>query len=130
MTSEPRVPSPEARFFGYYFVVMGRFVALGLVVWVCVAAASAVGAVDQSAAAPQTERAEPTPQRAVLDRYCVDCHNTRLKTANLALDALDVSAVGGHAEEWEKVVRKLRGGLMPPAGLPRPDERRSDGLVT
>ncbi len=49
------------------------------------------------------------------------CHNTRLKTANLALDALDVSAVGDHTEDWEKVVRKLRGGLMPPAGRPRPD---------
>jgi mono/diheme cytochrome c family protein len=108
---------------------MGRFVALGLVVWVCAAAASTVGAVDQSAAAPQTERAAPTPQRAVLDRYCVTCHNTRLKTANLALDALDVSAVGGHAEEWEKVVRKLRGGLMPPAGRPRPDQATQDGLI-
>jgi mono/diheme cytochrome c family protein len=125
-----RVPSPETRFFGYYFVVMGRVVALGFVVWVCVAAASSVGAVDQSAAAPQAERAAPGPQRAVLDRYCVTCHNTRLKTANLALDALDLSAVGRHTEEWEKVVRKLRGGLMPPAGRPRPDQATQDGLIT
>jgi cytochrome c5 len=108
---------------------MGRFVALGFVVWVCVAAAASVGAVDQSAAAPQPERAAPTPQRAILDRYCVTCHNTRLKTANLALDALELSGVGGHAEEWEKVVRKLRGGLMPPAGRPRPDQATQDGLI-
>ena len=129
-TSEPRAPSREPRLFGYYFVVMGRVVALGLVVWVCVAATSAVGAVDQSAAAPQAERAAATPQRAVLDRYCVTCHNARLKTANLALDTLDLSAVGGHAAEWEKVVRKLRGGLMPPAGRPRPDQATQDGLIT
>jgi mono/diheme cytochrome c family protein len=129
-TAEPRVPSPEPRFFRYYFVVMGRLVALGFVVWVCVAAASAVGAVDQSPAAPQAERTAPAAQRAVLDRYCVTCHNTRLNTGNLALDALDLATVGDHQDVWEKVVRKLRGGLMPPAGARRPDQATQDGLVT
>jgi mono/diheme cytochrome c family protein len=115
-------------FFGYYFVVMGRLLALGVAVWVGVAAGG-VGAVDQSAAGPQTERATPSPQRATIDRYCVSCHNTRLKTADLALDTLDLAAVGEHPEIWEKVVRKLRGGLMPPAGRPRPDQSAQDGLV-
>jgi hypothetical protein len=66
----------------------------------------------------------------MLNRYCVSCHNDRLKTAGLALDGLDLTAVGAHAETWEKVVRKLRGGLMPPAGRPRPDDAALNGLVT
>src|SRR5687768_15921360 len=76
-----------------------------------------------SSAAPQTAAAPSTasPERALLNRYCVGCHNEKLKTGGLALDALDLSNVSAHAESWEKVVRKLRGGVMPPAGLPRPD---------
>jgi mono/diheme cytochrome c family protein len=58
--------------------------------------------------------------RAVIDRYCVTCHNQRLKTAGLALDALDLSTVGGSVEVWEKVVRKLRAHEMPPPNAPRP----------
>ena len=60
--------------------------------------------------------------RAVLDRYCLTCHNDRLRTAGLTLDAMDVEQVGEHAEAWEKVVRKLRARAMPPAGRPRPDK--------
>ena len=59
--------------------------------------------------------------RAVLDRYCVSCHNGQLRTAGLLLDAMEVEQVGEHAEAWEKVVRKLRARAMPPAGRPRPD---------
>ena len=62
-----------------------------------------------------------TPQRALLDRYCVTCHNQRLRTADLTLDVADVTDVGVHPEIWEKVVRKLRAGAMPPASRPRPD---------
>ncbi len=54
-------------------------------------------------------------------RYCVTCHNQRLKTGGLALDAVDASDVPAHAEVWEKVIRKVRGNMMPPAGSPRPD---------
>src|SRR6202167_5016442 len=59
-------------------------------------------------------------QRAVLDQYCVTCHNQKLKTAGLQLDKMDLAHVGAQAEAWEKVVRKLRAGMMPPQGLPRP----------
>ena len=59
--------------------------------------------------------------RAVLNRYCVTCHNARLRTAGLMLDTMDVERVGDHAETWEKVVRKLRTRAMPPVGRPRPD---------
>jgi len=59
-------------------------------------------------------------ERKLLDQYCVTCHNQRLKTAGLTLDKLDPSNVSEHPEAWEKVVRKLRAGMMPPSGMPRP----------
>jgi hypothetical protein len=61
----------------------------------------------------------PAP-KALLDRYCVTCHNDRVKTANLSLQGMDLTQVADHAELWEKVVRKLRAGVMPPPNLPRP----------
>ena len=70
------------------------------------------------------------PQRAFLDQYCVSCHNQRLKTAGLQLDHLDVSNVGERADVWEKVVRKLRGGVMPPAGSRRPDAATYHAFTT
>ena len=70
------------------------------------------------------------PSRALLDRYCVTCHNERLKTAGLTLDDVDVSQVRAHAEVLEKVVRKLRAGQMPPAGRPRPDAAAVDAFAT
>ena len=60
-------------------------------------------------------------QRALLDRYCVTCHNQRQQIAGLALDTEDVTNVSAHPAVWEKVVRKLRAGAMPPAPRPRPD---------
>ena len=61
------------------------------------------------------------PSRALIDQYCVTCHNERLQTAGLMLDQVDLSEVHTNAEVLEKVVRKLRAGQMPPAGRPRPD---------
>jgi hypothetical protein len=68
--------------------------------------------------------------RALLDRYCVACHNQRLKTANLLLDELDVTHLTGHAEIGERMVRKLRAGMMPPQGMPRPDAPTLEALIT
>jgi mono/diheme cytochrome c family protein len=68
--------------------------------------------------------------RSALDTYCVSCHNQRLKTGGLALDALDLARVPADAATWEKVIRRLRTGAMPPAGMPRPDARTRDGLVS
>ena len=61
--------------------------------------------------------------RALLDRYCVACHNDRARQAGLTLESIDAGRVGrvaGEVETWEKVVRKLRGRAMPPPGRPRP----------
>ena len=67
--------------------------------------------------------------RAVLDRYCVTCHNGRLRTAGLELDSADLTNVSGRAELWEKVVRKLRGRDMPPPPRRRPPEAVYDGFA-
>ena len=69
------------------------------------------------------------PYRETLDRYCVTCHNQRLKTAGLTLDTMDLTQVPAQPEVWEKVVRKLRAGLMPPPGAPRPDPETYHGLT-
>jgi mono/diheme cytochrome c family protein len=71
-----------------------------------------------------------SPQHALINQYCVVCHNERAKTAGLMLDKLDVDQAAEHAETWEKVVRKLRGGMMPPQGMPRPAQAQIDGLIT
>src|SRR5579862_2721519 len=59
---------------------------------------------------------------AVINQYCVTCHNARLKTAGLVLDPSELARAGSNPELWEKVDRKLRSYAMPPAGAPRPDE--------
>jgi hypothetical protein len=69
-------------------------------------------------------------QKALLDQYCVTCHNERLKTAGLALDTLQKARIEDNAETWEKVIRKVRAGLMPPAGAKRPDKGALDALAT
>src|ERR1700694_1546210 len=74
----------------------------------------------QTASRPSAPAAPMSPSRALLDTYCVGCHNERRRTANLLLDHADVSRVGDAAEVWEKVVRKLQTGAMPPAGSMRP----------
>jgi mono/diheme cytochrome c family protein len=94
-----------------------------------------------AAASPATQKptatpARPTPvassprqtvglavatQKQLMEQYCVTCHNSRAKTAGIVLDTVDLSNVGPHAEVLEKAVRRVRAGLMPPAGARRPD---------
>jgi hypothetical protein len=61
-----------------------------------------------------------TATAAFVKQYCLSCHNSRARLGGLALDALDPATVDGHADVWEKVVRKLRTGMMPPEGAPKP----------
>ncbi len=88
----------------------------------CLAALPGAGQADRQPAALAA-------QRALLDQYCVTCHNQKLKTGGLALDWLDMAHVGDQAETWEKVVRKLRAGMMPPQGLPRPKPADYEALT-
>ena len=71
----------------------------------------------------------PSSDRALLDKYCVTCHNQKAKTAGLMLDKMDVDHPPQAAEVWEKVIRKLKGGMMPPQGMARPDEATRDGFI-
>jgi Protein of unknown function (DUF1592)/Protein of unknown function (DUF1588)/Protein of unknown function (DUF1587)/Protein of unknown function (DUF1585)/Protein of unknown function (DUF1595)/Planctomycete cytochrome C len=114
---------------------VGRSWANRLFALCCLTLTSLMWASGHAAAPPQqsptTPPASPTspeslpgpisPERAFLNQYCVSCHNTRLKTAGLTLDTLEVARVGDNPAVWEKVVRKLRAGMMPPAGSRRPD---------
>ena len=99
---------------------------------------------DPVAAGQRSDAAADEP-RALLDRYCVTCHSeqivqgagtapsplvSQLRAIGLTLDTLDLDAVGDNAESWEQVVRKLRGGMMPPAGRPRPDAAEERALLT
>src|ERR1051325_6597488 len=79
---------------------------------------------------PAGERPQAAPQKALINQYCVTCHNDRLKTGGLTLTDFEPGVAGQHAEVAEKVIRKLRGGLMPPAGAKRPDARATAEVVT
>ncbi len=113
------------------------FASVALVAGQSAAPRSPAGRPSASAAAPQTANTSPLPlpsdvaaQRALLDRYCVVCHNEKLKTANLMLDHLDLNHLGDQAALGEKVVRKLRAGMMPPTGMPRPDQAAREKLIS
>jgi hypothetical protein len=73
-----------------------------------------------------------SPPRAIIDQYCVGCHNEKTRTGNLALDKIDVTHVEQNPEVWEKVVRKVRAGMMPPTGplgARRPERATLDRFV-
>jgi mono/diheme cytochrome c family protein len=73
--------------------------------------------------------ADPAPYRATLDQYCVTCHSTRLKSGGLVLEGTDLTHLANDAEIWEKVVRKVRAGVMPPQGARQPDSATTHALI-
>jgi hypothetical protein len=116
--------------------VFGRFVAVAgsITLFVLFSGRPSAFAPPQSLNAPQPTAAA-APQSgsrpastasaidpALLTRYCTGCHSSRTKSGNFVLEGMDPARAGQDPEHWEKVVRKLRAGLMPPAGQPRPDE--------
>src|SRR5438874_2607728 len=79
-------------------------------------------AAKPAAASPAAPSAGASSTRTLLDSYCVRCHNERLKTGGLILDrTVNADDVSVAPDMWERVVRKVRSGAMPPAGLPRPE---------
>src|SRR5580658_4172025 len=86
------------------------------------------GSSHLQAADPQPP-ASVSPQRALIQQYCVGCHSGGQPAGKLSLTTPDVDHVSGNPEGWEKVVRKLRAGLMPPVGMPRPDKGAYDGFA-
>lgn len=107
-----------------------RIVPFALAVSGCVAtsAATPAGTAATSATTPAGTAGQET-LRATLDTYCVACHNQRLKTAGLTLDAIDAASPHANPEIWEKVIARLGGGTMPPAGRPRPDEATARAIA-
>ena len=96
----------------------------------CVLLVGLLGPAQKADSQTFAQASSPSAQRGFLDKYCVRCHNQRLKTAGLLLDLLDVTNVAASAEVWEKVIKKVRSGAMPPAGAPRPDPASADRLVS
>ncbi len=103
---------------------------LVLVLGICTASLVLYPAPQQPSSPAPAATLSPASERALLDKYCVTCHNEKLKTAGLMLDKTDVEHVGDGAEVWEKVVRKIHGGTMPPLGMPRPDQATLDGFAS
>ena len=105
-------------------------VPLAVVAWV-VAVAIVWGVEPADAQRPQADAAKPaSSEAAFLTQYCTGCHNQRAKIGGLALDTLDVARVGTDAETWEKVVKKIRTGMMPPSGARRPERATLDGFAS
>jgi hypothetical protein len=89
--------------------------------------ACSIAAMTVSALSAQSSVSQ---NRALLDKYCVTCHNSKTKIGGLTLDTADLANVPANAETWEKVVRKLRTGAMPPLGMPKPEKPAVDGFVS
>jgi len=89
------------------------------------AAVIAVGAAGAPGAQQERERSAPpadAPYRTLVNTYCLTCHSSKVKSGGLALDTINTADLSEHADAWEKVVRKLRAGQMPPQGARRPDD--------
>ncbi len=107
-----------------------RFAGVAILGWIgiMIAGIGSLPAAGQEPANPAPS--DVSAHRSLLNRYCVTCHNERLRTAELTLDTADINRVPEGSEVWEKVIRKLRTEAMPPAGLPRPDPAAADALAT
>jgi len=105
---------------------------VGFAILACLLALASGVSSSVRAAGPQAAPTQVSSQAAddFLKRYCVVCHNDRLRTAGLALDGLDTARAAANSEVWEKVVRKLRTGSMPPANRPRPDAATYDAIAS
>src|SRR5688572_11163264 len=85
---------------------------------------------DITRRAPLLEVPTTSELQKTVSTYCVTCHNDTLKTGGLALDRPELADVAAHADVWEKVIRKVRTGMMPPAGVPRPNAAERDALLS
>jgi len=113
-------------------IIVGRRVTVlvGFILWM----ASVIATVPQAAGLQQPvvtthDAASGERASAIVRQYCVGCHNDTLKTAGLTLAAIDPANPAAHGEVWEKVIRKLRAGQMPPAGVRRPEPAALDALI-
>src|SRR5438067_6395480 len=80
--------------------------------------------------APEKSSAQTGNHRQFFDRYCVSCHNERLKSGGLSLASADTTSPGATPQVWEKIVRKLRTGVMPPPSATQPAEADRHAILT
>jgi mono/diheme cytochrome c family protein len=93
-------------------------------------AQTAPGAAQPAQSAAAASAGDPVvANKATVQKYCVSCHNEKVKSGGLTLSTLDLAQPSGHADVWEHVIRKVRTGAMPPAGRPRPEKTASEALV-
>ena len=107
---------------------MTRGILVASVLWIA-SLSVALPRAEAPQSAPRPASSAETLDRSVVDKYCVTCHNQRLKTGGLTLDTPDLANVAAHSDVWEKVIRKVEAGMMPPAGVPRPDTATRKALV-
>jgi cytochrome c551/c552 len=94
------------------------------------AQSSSAAAVPQGPVpAPVSSAAPALPDQALIQKYCATCHNDRAKTGGISFDGINVAEAGKHSEIFEKALVKLRGGMMPPQGMPRPDETTMNTFI-
>jgi hypothetical protein len=77
----------------------------------------------------RAQSSDPVPYAPALNKYCVTCHNDKARTGGFSVQAVDLTTPDRNAETWEKVIRKIRTGAMPPPGVPRPDKATADGMA-
>ena len=109
---------------------MRAWLAGATLVLTCALVATLNGA--QTAPAPRVAPAvtTPVPDAAFLKQYCLGCHNDRARMGTLSLESLDPTKIAGHEDVWEKVVRKVRTGMMPPEGAPKPAAAARAGFAS
>src|SRR4029453_15541087 len=105
-------------------------VTVAVLVYLAVAADRWSEGQAQSVSPAPTSAPSKVEGRALIDQYCMSCHSDRMKSGGLALSQLNLDDVQQSAEIAEKVIRKLRGGLMPPAGARRPDSHAAAEFVS
>jgi hypothetical protein len=106
-----------------------RVCAGGVLALLAVAAVSGEGGAPSPGSGQVAGASGVATQRALVDKYCVGCHNARVKSGGLVLESLDFARLAEHREIAEKVALKLRSGMMPPLRAPRPDKATLDGLI-
>jgi mono/diheme cytochrome c family protein len=103
---------------------------LAIVVATCVASLGWIGLRAEPQTAARSVSSSAPDYRQTVTTYCITCHNDRLKTGDLSLEPIVKAEVAAHPDVWEKVIRKVRAGMMPPAAMPRPDPTTRAALVS
>src|ERR1700720_1153955 len=106
-----------------------HIVAVGIVFLAVVSSDAQTAGQQRQPAPPTAVSAIPALDNSLPTQYCVGCHNQRAKTAGLMLDSMDYTNIGKDAETWEKVIRKIKTGMMPPAGARRPERTMLDAFA-